>query len=105
MALGTPEQPGHVRAVGKGITPSTYFHLARHGSKKHIRQLEILLEEEREKKKEEEEQRKNVEREVQILKEQFKRFVEERTRTQSSERIASNKSDNLEGIKTNKKVL
>ncbi|KAL5726736.1 hypothetical protein ACHQM5_000002 [Ranunculus cassubicifolius] len=69
MALGTPDHNGRVRAVGRGVTPTTYFHLARRGSKRHTRVLETLLEEERGKRKEEEEKRRDFEHDLMLLKE------------------------------------
>ena len=52
MALGTAELGGRVRGIGKGVTPTTYFHISRRGSKKHISELESKLHEKEEKCKE-----------------------------------------------------
>lgn len=98
IALGNPEHRGRVWAVGRGITPSTFFHLAKRGSRKHISELETLLEEEREKRRNVEERSKNFERQLQLVNERIARIEEERSK--SSERIASNnkKSGNTDYV-------
>lgn len=93
LSLGTDEHGGRVRGEGR-VTQTNYFQLVRRGPKKHTRQLEALLAEEREKRKEEEEKRKDYESEVTLLKEKVKQLEE--GRSSHHEKIASNslKSDN-----------
>ena len=45
MALGTAELGGRDSGIEKGVTTTAYFHLSRHGSKKHIIELESKLQE------------------------------------------------------------
>ena len=92
MALGTAELGGRVRGIGKGVTPTTYFHVSRRGSKKHVSELESRLHEEKEKYKEKD-------KELQELKEQLIK-LQSGLASPPFEKVGSNtqKSDNSKYI-------
>ncbi|KAF9595261.1 hypothetical protein IFM89_038264, partial [Coptis chinensis] len=110
LALGTPEHGGRVRGVGDRVTPTQYFCLIKHGSKKHVRALESKAREEEEKGKKEEPKRKKAEEkgkeELKKRKELKNKYKEleakfnDRLTSPASEKIASNshKSDNRDHI-------
>ena len=52
MALGTAEHSGHVRGIGFGVKPTTYFNLPRRGSRRYSEELENKYKEECSKRKE-----------------------------------------------------
>ena len=98
MALGTTELSGQVRGIGKGVTPTIFFHISRRGSKKHISELESRLHEEVEKCKEKD-------KELQALKEQFIK-LQGGLASPPFEKIGSNtqKSDNSKYIKVSSNI-
>ena len=98
MALGTAELGGRVRGIGKGVTPTTFFHISRLGSKKHISELESKLHEEVEKCKEKD-------KELQVLKEQFIK-LQSGLESPPFETIGSNtqKSDNSKYIQVSSNI-
>ncbi|KAM7497392.1 hypothetical protein LguiA_021806 [Lonicera macranthoides] len=46
MTLGTAEHSGHIRGLGYGVKPTTYFNLPRCGSRRYSEELESKYKEE-----------------------------------------------------------
>ena len=92
-ALGTSEPSGRVRGLGFGVTPSNYFNLPRHASRKYIIELEFKLKEE---------QQRRIEAE-----QKFSQLQHQLLKGHSSEKVASNsqKSDSKNCEFSSKRIM